>query len=74
MNLSGLLDSPPNYNFACATMRTRITPGDVDNSQIMLVTDPGKPQVVHMYKFDGKADQYNAFKAGMKAWIESEAQ
>lgn len=72
MNLSGLLKDPPDYASACAFMRSRITPGDVDGSQIMNVTDPKQPQVVHMYKFKGNTDAYNAFKTGMTEWILSE--
>ena len=72
MNLSGLTKSPPDYAQACAFMRSRVTPGDVDASQIMNVTDPKQPQVVHMYKFKGNVDDYNAFKTGMTAWIMAE--
>lgn len=72
MNLSGLTKSPPDYAQACAFMRSRITPGKVDESQIMNVTDPTQPQVVHMYKFKGNVEDYNAFKTGMTAWILAE--
>lgn len=72
MNLSGLLADPPDYGQACAFMRSRITPGDVDGSQITIVTNPKQLQVVHMYKFNGDTNKYNAFKTGMTAWILAE--
>lgn len=72
MNLSGLVADPPDYAQACAFMRSRITPGKVNESQIMNVTDPKQPLVVHMYKFQGNVDNYNAFKTGMTAWILAE--
>lgn len=72
MNLSGLLADPPDYAQACAFMRSRITPGDVEGSQIAIVTNPKQLQVVHMYKFDGDTNKYNAFKTGMTAWIMAE--
>jgi hypothetical protein len=72
MNLSGLLKSPPDYPFACASMRARITGGDVESSQITIVTNPKQVQVVHMYKFGGSSDKYNAFKTGMTSWIKVE--
>jgi hypothetical protein len=67
MNLSGLLSDPPDYAQACAFMRSRITPGDVDGSQITIVTNPKQLQVVHMYKFDGDTNKHSAFKTGMTA-------
>lgn len=72
MNLSGLIADPPDYDQACAFMRSRITPGDVDGSQITIVTNPKQLQVVHMYKFNGDTNKYNAFKTGMTAWIQAE--
>lgn len=72
MNLSGLLSDPPDYGQACAFMRSRITPGDVEGSQITIVTNPKQLQVVHMYKFNGDSNKYNAFKTGMTAWIMAE--
>lgn len=72
MNLSGLLADPPDYAQACAFMRSRITPGDVESSQITVVTNPKQLQVVHMYKFNGDTNKYNAFKTGMTEWIMAE--
>jgi len=72
MNLSGLLEDPPNSDLACASMRARITPGDPGTSQILDVTDPGHLQVIHMYKFNGNTGSYETFKAGMTPWIMSE--
>jgi hypothetical protein len=72
MDLSGLISDPPAYDKACAFMRSRIKPGDVEGSQIMIVTNPKQLQVVHMYKFNGNTNNYNAFKMGMTAWIMAE--
>lgn len=72
MDLSGLLARPPDYEAACAAMRARITPGDPESSQILIVTNPTQVQVVHMYKFAGNLADYNSFKAKMSPWILAE--
>jgi hypothetical protein len=69
MDLANLLAMPPDE--ACVQVRARITPGDPDSSQILLVTDPTK-QVVHMYKFQGNLVKYNDFKAKVTPWIQAE--
>jgi hypothetical protein len=70
MDLSKLGDPMPLA--ACAQVRARITPGDPDNSKILIVTDP-KQQAVHMYKFMGNTINYKAFKDAVSPWIDSEA-
>ncbi|MEZ4299284.1 MAG: hypothetical protein R3B70_30320 [Polyangiaceae bacterium] len=70
MDLSGLNLDPPDA--ACARVRARITPGDPDGSQILIVTDPTQ-QVVHMYKFMGNKNKYSAFKTAVSPWILSGA-
>jgi hypothetical protein len=72
MDLSGLVGGSPDYGAACAAMRARITPGDVESSQIVQVTNPQQLQVVHMYKFQGNLTAYKAFKTGMTPWIMAE--
>jgi hypothetical protein len=70
MNLSELNAMPPAA--ACIEVRARIKPGVPSESQILLVTNPGPPIVVHKYKFDGNLNQYNAFKDAVTPWILSE--
>lgn len=69
MNLAKLNDAVPNE--ACTQVRARITPGDVDKSQITIVTDP-TGQAIHKYKFKGIVANYNAFKAAVTPWIMGE--
>jgi hypothetical protein len=69
MDLSKLNAMPPDE--ACAQVRARITPDSPDTSQILVVTDPTQP-AVHMYKFVGNKNQYNAFKTAVTPWITSE--
>ncbi len=70
MNLSELNAMTPTA--ACIEVRARIKPGKPEESQILLVTNPGPPIVVHKYKFDGNINQYNAFKDAVTPWILSE--
>jgi len=56
---------------ACIEVRARIKAGDPAGSQILQVTDPIQP-VVHMYKFEGDLNAYNAFKAKVEPWIMAE--
>ncbi len=72
MDLSGLLASPPDYATACSYMLTRITPGDPSSSQILDVTNPANIQVIHMYKFAGNTQAYQAFTTGISPWINAE--
>jgi hypothetical protein len=72
MDLSGLLESPPDYATACAYMRTRIVPDDPSTSQILEVTNPMSTSVIHMYKFAGDQSQYDNFKMGISSWIMAE--
>ncbi|WP_272423284.1 hypothetical protein [Polyangium jinanense] len=58
---------------ACQEVRARIKPGDPAASQILQVTDPVQP-IVHMYKFDGDLNAYNAFKTKVEPWIMAEQQ
>ena len=58
---------------ACQEVRARIKPGDPATSQILQVTDPVQP-IVHMYKFDGDLNAYNAFKTKVEPWIMAEQQ
>jgi hypothetical protein len=69
MNLSQLNAMTPTS--ACIEVRARIKPGQPDQSQIVLVTDPTQI-VVHKYKFDGNLNQYNAFKDAVTPWILAE--
>ncbi|MFO0586165.1 MAG: hypothetical protein U0441_01435 [Polyangiaceae bacterium] len=71
MDLSKLMDDPPTD--ACAQVRARITPGDPEMSRIVIVTDPTQ-QAVHMYKFQGNKNKYQAFKDAVSPWITLEAQ
>ena len=71
MDLSKLMDDPPTD--ACAQVRARITPGDPEMSRIVIVTDPTQ-QAVHMYKFQGNKNKYQAFKDAVSPWINLEAQ
>ena len=71
MDLSELNADTPDA--ACAQVRARITPGDPDQSRILIVTDPTQ-QAVHMYKFMGNKNKYMAFKQAVSPWIISEAQ
>jgi hypothetical protein len=70
MNLSELNAMTPKA--ACIEVRARIKPGIPAESQILLVTNPGPPVVVHKFKFDGNLNQYNAFKDAVTPWILSE--
>ena len=72
MDLSGLLQTPPDYATACSYMLTRITPGDPSTSQILDVTNPANVQVVHLYKFAGSTSAYQAFTTGISPWIMAE--
>jgi hypothetical protein len=72
MDLSGLLQSPPDYATACSYMLTRIKPGDPSSSQILDVTNPTNAQVIHMYKFAGSTTAYQAFTTGISPWIIAE--
>ncbi len=56
---------------ACQEVRARIKPGDPATSQILQVTDPIL-SIVHMYKFDGDTNAYNAFKTKVEPWIMAE--
>ena len=56
-----------------AQVRSRITPGDPEMSRILQVTDPTQ-QAVHMYKFMGNKNKYQAFKTAVSPWILLEAQ
>jgi len=69
MNLSELNAAMPTA--ACIEVRARISPGNPDASQIVQVTDPVQ-NVVHMYKFEGDINAYNAFKASVTPWIMAE--
>ncbi|MRG93532.1 hypothetical protein [Polyangium spumosum] len=69
MDLSELNAMMPDA--ACQEVRARIKPGDPATSQILQVTDPVQP-IVHMYKFDGDLNAYNAFKAKVEPWIMAE--
>ncbi len=71
MDLSKLNADPPAE--ACAQVRARITPGEPDASRIVIVTDPTQ-QAVHMYKFKGNKNNYQAFKTAVSPWILLEAQ
>ncbi len=71
MDLSKLDADPPTD--ACAQVRSRITPGDPEMSRILQVTDPTQ-QAVHMYKFMGNKNKYQAFKTAVSPWILLEAQ
>jgi hypothetical protein len=68
MNLSELNTAPAT---ACIQVRSRITPGDPANSQILIVTNPGGIEV-HMYKFDGVLPDYETFKSKVSPWIDAE--
>ncbi len=74
MNLSGLLEAPPNYDAACAFVRARITPRrrrgepDRDGDQPCAAAAAGQSHVqVH-----GQHERPRRFKAAMTSWIESE--
>lgn len=69
MDLSKLADMPPDH--ACTQVRARITPGNPDMSEMLIVTDP-KQQAVHLYKFAGNNNNYMAFKAAVSPWIMAE--
>lgn len=69
MDLSGIDDSFPEE--ACGQVRARITPGDPDASQIVVVTDPGQP-VVHKFKFMGVTANHQSFKEAVTPWIMAE--
>jgi hypothetical protein len=69
MDLSMIAAMPPAA--ACAQVRARITPGDPTTSQILIVTDPTQ-QAVHLFKFQGNLNNYNAFKAAVTPWIMAE--
>jgi hypothetical protein len=69
MDLSMIAAMPPAA--ACAQVRARITPGDPTTSQILVVTDPTQ-QAVHLFKFQGNLNNYDAFKAAVTPWIMAE--
>jgi hypothetical protein len=69
MDLSELAVMPPEA--ACIEVRARINPAEPDKSQILQVTNPIE-NVVHMYKFEGDTNAYNAFKAQVTPWITAE--
>lgn len=69
MDLSNIDAMPPDE--ACSQVRARITPGDPENSQILVVTDPTK-QVIHLFKFAGNKNNYNSFKDAVTPWILAE--
>lgn len=71
MDLSKIGVDPPDE--ACAQVRARITPGDPEMSRIVIVTDP-TGGAVHMYKFMGNKNKYQAFKTAVSPWIVSEGQ
>jgi hypothetical protein len=56
---------------ACGQVRARITPGDPDASQIVIVTDPAE-SVVHKFKFMGAPSAHAAFKTAVTPWILAE--
>lgn len=70
MDLSTIQSDP---STACAQVRARITPGEPESSRILIVTDPTQ-QAVHMYKFMGNKNKYQAFKTAVSPWILLEAQ
>jgi hypothetical protein len=69
MDLSEL--NLPTPEAACIQVRARITPGEPETSQIIRMTDPGGVEV-HMYKFLGDLNKYDAFKTKVSPWIEAE--
>jgi hypothetical protein len=69
MDLSNLAAMPPDD--ACSQVRARIVPGNPDQSQILIVTDPTQ-QAVHLFKFAGNKNKYNTFKAAVTPWILAE--
>jgi hypothetical protein len=69
MDLSNLDAMPPDD--ACSQVRARIKPGNPDQSQILIVTDPTQ-QAVHLFKFAGNKNKYNTFKAAVTPWILAE--
>lgn len=68
MNLTELMTQPAT---ACIQVRARITPGNPDTSQILIVTNPTGLEV-HMYKFGGNISAYDTFKNKVTPWIKAE--
>jgi hypothetical protein len=56
---------------ACIQVRSRITPGVPETSQIIRMPDPAGFEV-HKYKFLGDITKYNDFKAKVTPWIMAE--
>lgn len=69
MDLSELNAETPSD--ACGQVRARITPGDPDTSQIVVVTNPAEP-AVHKFKFMGAPSAHAAFKTAVTPWILAE--
>ena len=69
MDLEYLTDSPPDYEFACAVMKSFITPANPDQSLIITHTEPGSGGTHTEFQFAGNGSAHGIFKDGMTDWI-----